>query len=455
MKKNLLLLAFILVGWLGCKPDETVLPEDEDINLGGETSVSGAYINIFQQPAANLNAAEADLHRHSDRAFGDIFVTAPSITHSGLGPVFNQNSCESCHIANGKSPFPNNNTELRGLLLRISMPGVGMYGAPNPVPHFGGQLQTKAVFGKPAEATLTWQEVTEIKTYLDGESVALRRLDFGVANAYADFPNDALMSPRIAPAVIGLGLLEAISESDILALADPNDADADGISGKPNWVWDYAKQQTALGRFGWKAGQPTLLQQTAAAYNNDMGITSPYFPQESCYGQTQADPLADDPEIDENTLKMATFYPQSLAVPQRRNWDDAEVINGKALFIALKCASCHNPKFVTGASHEYAFLNNQTIFPYTDLLLHDMGEGLADNRPDFEATGSEWRTPPLWGIGLTQIVGGHSHFLHDGRARSLEEAIMWHGGEAEASREAFGKLSKAERNAVIKFLESL
>ncbi|MBK7302553.1 MAG: c-type cytochrome [Saprospiraceae bacterium] len=455
-KKNIFLTLGLTLLLVSCQQDDSNKPvEDEDVLLGGATSIDGAFINIFQQPASNLNEVELQQHLQSDIAFGDQFVTAPNIINGGLGPVFNQTSCESCHVSNGRSPFPSGVNDLRGLLLRLSMPGKGPHNEPLPVPDFGGQLQTKAVFGKSPEAKLSWQEVEEIKTYLDGEKVQLRKFNFSFEQAYKNIPAGMLYSPRMAPPVIGLGLLEAIREEDIVALSDPSDQDGDGISGKPNRVWDVQKQAFATGRFGWKAGQPNLLQQTAAAYNNDMGITNPLFTKEACFGQEQADTLSDDPEIDLKTLKAATFYPQSLAVPKRRNWADAEVKRGKELFFSIRCNSCHQAKFITGTHQDFGFLSQQTIYPYTDLLLHDMGEGLADNRPDFEADGREWKTPALWGIGLTKTVGNHSHFLHDGRARNLEEAIMWHGGEAEASKEAFSKLNKKDRQAVIKFLESL
>ncbi len=433
-------------------PDPTIA---EDINLGGETSAEGTFVNAFQQPASNLNLLEIQKHLEADKAFGDIFVTAPSTINGGLGPVFNQNSCESCHISNGKSPFPDSPQDLRGLLVRLSTPGAGIHGEPLPVPNFGGQLQHKAVFGKMPEGKLTWQQIQEIQQYVDGNTVSLRHFDFNIENAYTALPSNVLVSPRIAPSMIGLGLLEAIREQDILALADPNDNNADGISGKPNRVWNYATQQYSLGRFGWKAAQPTLYQQTAAAYNNDMGITNPLFSTESSAGQTQSDGLPDEPEIDDVTLKNATFYTQSLAVPQRRNTQNIDVQKGKMTFQAIQCASCHNPKFTTGTHPEYTFLSNQQIYPYTDMLLHDMGAGLADGRPDYEANGQEWRTPPLWGLGLIKIVGGHSNFLHDGRARNIEEAILWHGGEAENSKNLFKKLTKEQREQVIKFLESL
>jgi CxxC motif-containing protein (DUF1111 family) len=447
--------SLLFLFFTNCTPNEVIVAPDEDIELGGKTSVDGSFVQIFQQPAFNLNAAELELHRESDRAFGDIFVTAPSINNSGLGPVFNQASCESCHVSNGRSPFPQSENDLRGLVLRISINGVGQHGEPLKIPNFGGQLQTKSTFSTVSEGKLTWKEVEDVKEYLDGEKYSLRKFDFKVVNAYLNFPNDALISPRIAPPMIGLGLLEAIRESDIVALADPNDSNNDGISGKINRVWDYQKKEQTLGRFGWKASEPNLIQQTAAAYNNDMGITNPIFREESSKGQSQSDGLKDEPEIDEKTLKAATFYPQSLAVPKRRNWDNANVQQGKILFTKLQCASCHNPKFVTGNHFDYTFLSNQTIFPYTDMLLHDMGDGLADNRTDFEASGKEWRTPPLWGIGLTKTVGGHTNFLHDGRARNLEEAILWHDGEAQKSKNKFKELTKSERNQLVQFIESL
>lgn len=457
MKRIAIVFTMLLSVIIGCKPDDdTMLVEDEDINLGGETTISGAFIKIFQQPAANLSSAELDLHRKADKAFGDIFVSAPSNINGGLGPIFNQNSCENCHVSNGRSPFPTDANDLRGFLMRLSINGADIHGEPLPVPNFGGQLQTKALFGKQAEGRLTWQEVEDIKSYVDGENIKLTKPVFSIINPYLPLPNDLLISPRIAPAVIGLGLLEAIAEEDIVALSDPNDVNSDGISGKPNRVWDYKNQKITLGRFGWKAGQPNLLQQTAAAYNQDMGITNPYFPIESSFGQSQLDTLTDDPEIDEITLNSATFYAQSLAVPQRRNTTDPSVVKGKKLFMQLNCNSCHNPKFVTGMHPEFGFLSNQTIYPYTDLLLHDMGEQLADNRPDFEANGKEWRTPPLWGLGMVKVVGGpYANYLHDGRAKTLEEAIMWHGGEAEVPKEGFRKLSKSDRDALVKFLESL
>lgn len=443
----------LLVILISCH-DEGPVIEQDDIASGGETTVFGNFVTIFQQPAANLTSEELNRHRKADVAFGDQFVTSPALVNAGLGPLFNQNSCESCHLSNGRSPFPYSSDDLEGFLIRLSIPGAGVHGEPLGVPNYGTQLQTKAVFGKQKEASVYWSDETVQEYYLDGKSIALERPVFNMQNYYSDFPPDAMLSARMATPIIGLGLLEAIDESDILAQADPNDQDGDGISGKPNMVWDVVHEKIALGRFGWKAGSPSLVQQTAGAYNGDMGVTSPLFPVENCYGQSQCDTMTDDPEVTLEQVKTAAFYTQSLAVPGRRNVNNVEVKRGKELFSQLNCTGCHHTSYTTG-NHEFDFLSGQKIFPYTDMLLHDMGEGLADHRDEFQANGFEWRTPPLWGIGLTYVVGGHTRFLHDGRARSIEEAIVWHGGEAQKAKDEFKSLSENDRAALIEFLESL
>ena len=449
--KNIFFL-FLLTGLISCHDEGP--PVDDDIASGGNTTVYGSYISIFQQPANNITGADLNLHRAADVAFGSQFVTSPALINAGLGPLFNQNSCESCHLSNGRSPFPYSSNDLEGFLIRLSVPGEGDHGEPLGAPGYGGQLQTKAVFGKTAEALVTWQEEGIIELYADGKSVHLVKPIFHLENTYTIMGSDVMISPRMATPIIGLGLLEAIEANDLLALADPDDVNGDGISGRPNMVWDVVKQQISIGRFGWKAGNPTLLQQTAGAYKEDMGITNPLFPLESSLGQSQGDSLVDDPEINLEILRTTAFYTQSLAVPGRRNSDDPQVKKGKELFSTLNCSGCHHKSYLTGIN-EFKFLSFQKIFPYTDLLLHDMGEGLADHRPEFQADGREWRTAPLWGVGLTHVVGAHTRFLHDGRARSIEEAIMWHGGEAQQSRDDFKSLTEADRKALISFLESL
>lgn len=444
-----------LLALAACHYVEQPPAENPEYQAGGATTVNGFFSDAFEQPCANLSDADLQKHLDADVAFEATFVTAPASINSGLGPLFNQSSCVSCHARNGRGGFPADlAADPGGLLIRLSLPGAGAHGEPLAVPGFGGQLQTKAVWGKQPEATADVQWADELRQLADGATATLRRPVFSLKNAYAPFPADALLSPRMAPPVFGLGLLEAIPEADLLASEDPDDRDGDGISGRANRVWDAQKSAPAIGRFGWKAGQPTLVQQSAGAYSGDMGVTSPLFPVENAAGQPQADPLADDPEIDQNTLELAAFYAQSLAVPAPRNLESADVAAGKRLFEKADCAKCHTPRQRSLGSDQ-AFLANQTFYPYTDLLLHDMGEGLADNRPEFAADGREWRTPPLWGIGLTRVVNGHSDFLHDGRARSLLEAILWHGGEAENSRKKVETMSTAEREQLVRFLEAL
>lgn len=266
--------------------------------------------------------------------------------------------------------------------------------------------------------------------------------------------------------MIGLGLLEAIPAADILAREDPGDADGDGISGRANIVIDPGTGQSVLGRFGLKAGKATIRDQTAQALLTDLGLSTPLRPaatgdctpaQTACLAAPNGEDagIRDGREVDQAALELLTYYAQSLAVPARRGVGDADVLRGKRLFHDLNCTGCHSPKHVTHRLTGTPALSFQLIWPYTDLLLHDMGERLADGLPEARATGREWRTPPLWGIGLAQAVSPEAGFLHDGRARTLLEAILWHGGEAEAQRDAVIALPAADRNALVAFLESL
>ena len=423
---------------------------------GGATTIFSAASQAFELPAPNLAGVRLDKHLAGDVAFGDSFVTAPAPIFSGLGPIFNNNACDSCHPKNGRGRPPREGEKLSSMFLRVSLPGTDpLTGGPLEVPGMGTQLQHRANFGVPPEGDVVTSEAFSDGLFDDGEAFALRRLHFQIENPARPIPATVLTSPRVALPVFGRGLLEAVDEDTILGFADEDDVDGDGISGRPNRVWDLVRQQTVLGRFGWKANNPTLLQQTFTAYNQDMGVTNPFLPQENAFGQIQDDGLADDPEIDLETVDVATFYVQTLAVPARRNLDDPQVQQGEELFHEAQCAGCHIPTMRTGVLAGVPEVSNQIIHPYTDLLLHDMGDGLADGRPDFVATGREWRTPPLWGLGLTRRAQGHTFFLHDGRARNLTEAILWHGGEAEAAREAFRLMPVGERAALLSFLESL
>jgi len=451
----LAIISSAVVGLSGCNRNEVVQPQEEvdaDIYAGGTTTVFIAGSNAFSTPAPNLSGSALARHLEGDRQFGQTFVTAPATVNGGLGPLFNNTSCESCHQGDGRGrpPFPGE--EVTSMLIRISVPGSDEHGGPNPVPGFGGQLQQRAILGRETEGSVTVQWTEIPGSYGDGTTYSLRKPTIMISGRV---PSGILTSARVAPPVFGLGLLEAVDEATILAVADENEVSHDNISGKPNYVWDESQQRLRLGRFGWKAGQPSLLQQSAGAYNQDIGVTTPYFPLENCHGTFECDTLIDDPEISSMILENVELYTQTLGVPARRNANDPTVKRGKQLFQGIRCNSCHVEQLHTGIHPTVSELSHQTIFPFTDLLLHDMGEGLADGRPEFSANGFEWRTPPLWGIGLTQVVNGHSFFLHDGRARSIEEAILWHSGEAASARELFRSLSSIDRAALLTFLLSL
>ena len=429
--------------------------------LGGATTAFADNRNAFSFSARNLTNLERRTFEVGDSFFEQNWVTAPASTaaRDGLGPTFNAQSCSSCHVLDGRGRPPLDDFDPeRGLLFRISIPGADANGGPLPDPNYGGQLQDRAILTTPAEGRFRIAYDLIHGAYGDGEPYTLLSPRYSFDDlAFGPLHPEAMVSPRIAPSAFGVGLLEAIAEADILAQADPDDADGDGISGRPNLVWDARRQQTALGRFGWKANVPTVEQQVAGAFRGDIGITSPLFPSENCpAAQTdcQSAPHGGRPEIPAQRLAQVVFYNQTLAVPAMRDTDDPQVRQGAALFLQAGCVACHTPRYTTGA-HPVAALSGQAILPYTDLLLHDMGMGLADGRPDFLANGREWRTPPLWGLGLIDNVNGHTRLLHDGRARSIAEAILWHDGEGLAAREMFRNMPRAARAALLRFLESL
>ena len=459
--------ALTALGWLLWRaatsgPSEAEVAAILHTQLGGDTTVTSTNRNSFALAAANLNSQERLTFEIGDSFFTQNWVTAPASTEArdGLGPTFNAQSCSSCHTLDGRAQPPADNDDPeRGLLFRLSIPGIDpVTGGPLPDPVYGGQLQDRAILTVPPEGRflIDYREVPG--TYEDGTPYSLLKPEYSFADlAFGPTHPDLLFSPRIAPAVFGGGLLEAIPEADILAAADPDDANGDGISGRANMVWSVRAGDTRMGRFGWKANVPTLEQQIAGAFHGDIGITSPLFESENC-----PTPQADcrealnggTPEIPGERLAKVVFYNRTLGVPAMRDVDDPQVREGARLFLKAGCAACHTPSHTTG-EHPVPALTGQTIFPYTDLLLHDMGEGLADGRPDFLANGREWRTPPLWGIGLIENVNNHTRLLHDGRARDMAEAILWHDGEGLAAREEFRKMSREEREAVIRFLESL
>ena len=446
---------FMLTVYSCIEPEPLAEEDHNEWFSGGSQTVfdngAGAFGSVFP----NLSASRQEVHEVGDGAFGQTFISAPSLINPGLGPIFNNVSCTSCHINDGRGKPPVGGEQLSSLLIRLSIPGTDAHGGPNAAPGFGGQLQQRGIFGVAPEAFMKIEYNEVAYSFADGETYSLRFPTYTLENPYTTLPAGLMISPRVAPPVFGLGLLEAIDEADIIAFADVEDLNGDGISGKPNYGWNVVEGKKTLGRFGWKAANPSLLQQSAGAYNEDMGITSFVFPKESSNNQPQYDGREDKYEVSDSILHAVEFYIRTLAVPARRNADEAEVLAGKKIFVDAKCSSCHKPQTRTKVNVAFPEISNQVIFPYTDLLVHDMGADLADNRPDFDANGQEWRTSPLWGIGLTRIVNGHQNFLHDGRARTLLEAVMWHGGEAKQSKEFVRTLSNPDRNALIKFLESL
>ena len=467
------------IGLSSCSKDDPDITEEEiglEVNewfSGGEnftTSVEGKF--AFGQMGKKLAYQDRIDFAVGNATFNVNWVTAPGSVRSldGLGPIMNAISCKSCHFEDGRAaPPPTPQSPLNGLLFRLSIPGKNPHGGPLPDPIYGGQLQDKAILGVNPEALVSVSYTEQKGTYEDGSTYSLRVPNYKFHSfGYGDLAAGWMHSPRIGQQIIGLGLLEEVAEKTLLEYADESDSNGDGISGRANYVWDIKTQKTVIGRFGWKANEPTIEQQIASAFNGDIGITSKLFPKDhqtpkekEMIGNLPDGTNPDAPEGEKNelfdvVLADVTTYTQLIAVPGRRsNYKEPNVIEGKRIFHQLNCVSCHRPKMKTSNTATRKALRNQIIRPYTDLLLHDMGEGLADNRPDFLATGREWRTPPLWGISRIFGVNGHTTLLHDGRARNMEEAILWHGGEAEKSKEAFKKLPKKERDKLLAFLNTL
>ena len=443
----------LLAGVLAAADDSLRAP------AGGALTTAEAGARAYEQLSLTLSQAE-----YRQVADGKLFYETKWAFYWfeqglwGRGPTSNADSCATCHRANGRGAPPRPGDALDTFVVQIAMPGAGPREGPNPHPNYGVQLQTQGVprLIKP-EARIVFDWHTHTERFADGETIELRAPKIRIEDlAYGPLGEGVMVSARVAPPVMGMGLLDAVPEEDILALAAREQTD--GISGRPNRVWDVERKQHALGRFGLKANHPSLRQQVAVAFIEDIGLSTDLFPEQNCPGAQaycREMMVAGKPEITEYRLKAVESFMRHTAVPARRNLDDAKVQRGEQLFTEVKCAACHVPQLRTGEVPGQRSLSKQVIHPYTDLLLHDMGEGLADHRPDFQASGSEWRTPPLWGIGLAETVNGNANFLHDGRARTLSEAILWHGGEAEISRAAFKAMTSSERSALMAFLGSL
>ncbi len=414
---------------------------NEEFPAGAGTT-SDLSVQAFSHPLSGARGEERRDFTLGNSFFQTTWVTSPASTplRDGLGPLYNAISCTACHFKDGRG---------RGLPDEAGKTDISLLFNP-----FG----IEGVLGE-GESFVKYETIDG--KFNDGEKYQLNKPRYYFKNLnYGDLGDNTIISPRVGPQMIGLGLLENINESDILASVDENDKNQDGISGKANKVYSFVTHSLVLGRFGWKAGKASLLEQNAAAFNGDIGITSFLFRDEECtLVQIDCQTKKTTDDISDSLLDKVTTYTQLLAVPKRRNLDSPDVIRGKEIFTQMNCVACHTPSYKTGNDSKISVLNNQDIYPYTDLLLHDMGDDLSDDpelyKNEEEAMTNEWRTPPLWGIGLFHTVNGHTRYLHDGRARNLSEAIIWHGGEALASKNKYLKLSKADRDSVIEFLKSL
>ena len=449
------LLALAAVMAVGCASE---VPLDPRL-AGPGASVADETGYAFTHALPALTTAEREDFLVGNNFFSDNWVTAPSSTtaRDGLGPTFNARACGACHTDDGRGRPPlDEGEDFLSALVRVSVPGAAEDGGPLEVPGYGGQLQPFGIMTVPGEATprVTWQEVPG--AFDDGTTYMLVRPVLTIERpSFGALPADLLTSIRVAPAMIGLGLLEAISVETLDALADPDDRDGDGVSGR---VHRHREGDAmVVGRFGWKATAPSVEAQSAGAFLGDMGITTRLHPANDCpspQSECAAAFSQEEPEASDDVLDAVVFYGRTLAVPTMRDAEDPDVVAGSRLFDRLGCGDCHVRSIETGPS-DVAALAHQHIQPFTDLLLHDLGPELADGRPDHDASGSEWRTAPLWGLGLVPTVNRHDRYLHDGRARGVEEAILWHGGEAERASDAYRALPSTERAQLVRFLEAL
>ena len=438
----------------------TTSKSDEELS-GGATTAFDTTRDAFSLSVRNLT----DEHRapffvgHSFFNENWLAASASVSARDGLGPLFVSRSCSACHVRDGRSAPPEAGLPTETMVVRISIPGTDNHGGPKLDPVYGLQLQTHALpgFKREAEVLASYEDIEG--AYGDGEKYYLQRPVFQVTElGYGPMSTNVAVSPLVSPAVIGLGLLEAVPEKTLRRLAQDDQHRHDGISGKINLVWDVAAKRIAVGRFGWKAEQPSVSQQCAMAFNGDMGLTTTLFPEENYTAAESVctnSPSGGHPEVSDEIFDAVVLYSRMLAVPARRDVTNEIVLRGQKIFSQLNCTVCHVPKLETGDASGFPELSHQAIRPYTDLLLHDMGENLADHRQVFVASGRDWRTPPLWGIGLVGTVNDHDNFLHDGRARGFADAILWHGGEAEQSKEQFRMLNKTDRDALLRFLASL
>lgn len=452
-------IAALAVILMSCSTNEqSINPIDDGRQrLGGPMTVNNTSADAFGLPAPFLNANEQGTFSVGNAFFRTNWVTAPATTTSrdGLGPTFHAASCTGCHFKDGRGAPPEPGEIATGLLIRLSTAS-----GTQPDPVYGYQLATRSILGVPVEGHVVIDNEIVPGNYADGSGYQLRKplysftnLGFGPLSAHTEF------SARLAPQLIGLGLLESVDASYLENIAIEQNNSNNGVSGRVHYVTDELTGATVVGRFGWKARQPSVKSQSAHAFSGDMGLTTSLVPSDDLTAAQLTTlgniPNGGTPEITNDILDAVTFYTQMLSVPMSNATDRTIATTGKQLFTNVGCASCHRTEMKTGSQAVHPRLANVVFHPYTDMLLHDMGDGLADNRSDGEANGREWRTPPLWGIGKIVVVNKKRRLLHDGRAHTIEEAILWHGGEAHASQQLFIRLSKAERALLIAFVESL
>ena len=457
-RAGLALSALVLVGCTARHDIADLMAPDS----GGATTVHDATRNAYSQPAANLDVQRRGEFFIGNAFFNSAWIVAPATAaaRDGLGPLFNARSCDACHNNDGRGRPPERPGEQPiSLVMQFATPTPGSNNEPQSDPHYGANFNPFAIGGVPAEGALQISYEELRGAFADGEPYALAAPSYVFEQlAYGELAPDTVFSPRVASSVFGVGLLEALPESQVLEREDPDDKDGDGVSGRANRVWSHLEHRTVIGRIGWKANQPDVAHQTAAAFAAEMGMSSSLRPGQNCTpAQTLCAraPTGGEPEVSDEIFRRIVEYQRMLGVPARRDLDAPEVRRGAELFRQANCAACHRTTFRIGDVAGAPWLANQTVHPFSDLLLHDMGLALADGRADFDATGSEWRTAPLWGLGLQQIVNGHTRLLHDGRARNVSEAILWHGGEAERAKEAYRMMSKRDRAALLAFLNSL
>jgi CxxC motif-containing protein (DUF1111 family) len=411
--------------------------------LGGDLTSYLPGRNAIQVNAPNVT----DEERRLKQIAGFAIFHGDFSKESGLGRGFNNTACSGCHVSNGRGQVLfSKSLNLSRAIVKVALPGRAPDGGPKPIPGIGTQLHDHSVIeNDPRIVAIKIAWIYRNGKYPDGKRYTLRKpaLSFSIPGYKK---NKILRSLRATPPVIGPGLLEAIPESTILALSDPRDLNKDGISGRPQFVPDPEKNgQLSLGRFGFKATSPTVADQTGAAFFHDMGLTTKLFK-----GSNGSQEVS-DADFDINVI-----YQKLAGVPPARDQEKPRVINGKNIFKKIGCDGCHTMTLTTSSTLDPE-LHNQTIHPFTDLLLHDMGKDLADNLPMYRARANEWRTAPLWGLGFSLDIaeGGRVGFLHDGRARTIEEAILWHGGESERSKKRFMRLKAKERQDLLLFLDSL